>query len=120
VGPVTFDDLDFFDANIENIELTGPSTLRVDLSKVSIVTETRTIARCRLEFTGVTHSERIVCEHLKATTGFAPSRTITDVAEQPRLLASRLYELEGRLVSPSAWIHSWHIIATACTIRLDL
>lgn len=118
---VCFDHLDFFDANVGNIRVLT-DLVEIHVSNVAPSANCPKEAapsdrfNCVLIFRGVTRSDRIIIKYVDAGLNFEKPITVHDVVSKDPLPGSRIYELEGVLESPHAWIEEWKIVATDCEV----
>jgi len=120
-----FDDLMFTESDFVSIHLDPPDKLLVDVRNVQVVISRgaqvespQVIPRCRLEFQGVSRSERRVHEYKGKSTEneFRPVLVQRDLDETPPKAGSQEFYLEGvMLLHPRAWI-DWEIQAVCCEI----
>jgi hypothetical protein len=112
-----FANLHFTDATIQQVTLQG-NRLLLRVKKIMVLEGDKPpelIPTCELVFEGVTFSRRVLIPYARSPKlkDTLPEETVTDVDGAH---TGNLYELEGLLERPAAWIKEWSIHATSFSI----
>jgi len=123
-----FENLHSTDSNIEDFKIIADE-VRIKLNNILFLKERSIdraadqeairIAKCELRFKKVLKAERWVTDYDRAGRPISQSRrVIRDIDESTASvydISRRIFEFEGRQISPSSWV-DWKIIASSCEL----